>query len=149
MSEYFKKLTPIFILFGFLGWFVVGWEISRILEKPKIVEIEKTKIEVIDYEDPRLFEEAVKQASQKYGIKEEVFYAIKECEGGHLWAWNRTQDGGYFQINWKTAKQYGAKDLSDLIDPRKAADLAGKIIQKEGLEPWVTKKCIVQKLIME
>jgi len=140
------KSKLIFIVIGFflIGMFG-GYKIGKVLIKPEIIE--KEVIRVIDYDDLALFDQAVKDASLKYGIKPEVFYAIKSCEGGFLWAWSGTSDGGYFQINWKTAKAYGAKDLSDLIDPRKAADLAGKILQKEGMKAWVEKDCIIEKLI--
>ena len=129
------------VLIGMAG----GYRLGKVLIKPEIVE--KEVIKVIEYDDPALFIQAVKEASAKYGIKEEVFFAIRDCEGGHLWTWSGTSDGGYFQINWKTAKNYGAVDLKDLIDPRLSADLAGKILQKEGIDAWVTKKCIIDKLI--
>lgn len=76
------------------------------------------------------------------------FWAIIKCEGGHTFAWNKTWDGGLYQINWETAKRYGAKSLKDLIDPRLSTELAAKILQKEGLNPWrATRKCIENELI--
>ena len=147
MSRLKLKIYHLIILLGFLGWFVVGFKVSQALIKPKIIEFPVVIKEPLDWEDPLVFQLAVEEVSEKYGIKPEVFYAIRECEGGHLWAWNKTQDGGYFQINWKTAKQYGAKDLEDLINPYKSAELAAKIIKFEGLDAWRTKKCIIEKII--
>jgi len=141
-----NKLVYIVIVCLVVGM-LAGYKIGGFLIKPQIIEKEKIVEKVINYDDPALFDQAVKEASAKYGIKPEVFYAIKDCEGGFLWAWSKTSDGGYFQINFTTAKNYGAKDLSDLIDPRKAADLAGKILQKEGIKAWVAKDCIINRLI--
>lgn len=146
MSKRFSKFLRILRTLLLIAlWIVIGWCLKSLFIKVKVVTVEQIKL--VDYNDPLVFQDAVKQTSEKYNIKEEVFYAIKECEGGHLWAWSNTSDGGYFQINWKTAKSYGAKDLEDVINPYKATELAAKIIQKDGLKAWATYDCIVKKII--
>jgi hypothetical protein len=122
-----------------------GWELHKKLAEPKIVE--KPILVPIELNDPQLIETAIQDASEKYGIRKEVFEAIIKCEGGTVFGWNKTSDGGLFQINWQTAKQYGAQSLKDLIDPRYSAELAAKILLKEGLKAWRTRDCIENELI--
>jgi hypothetical protein len=133
----------IIILAGLFGWATVGYEMGAkkqiIVEKPVLVPVE--------LDDPRIIEIAIKETSEKYGIRKEVFESIIACEGGTVFGWNKTQDGGLYQINWQTAKQYGAKSLKDIIDPRLSTELAAKILLKEGLKPWRAKDCIEKELI--
>lgn len=149
MSKFSKK-TILFLLI-LIGLFIAGivggiWINQKyfptVIENPVIVK------EVLEYDNPELIEEAIKEASERHGIYEEVFWAIIKCEGGHTFAWNKTWDGGLYQINWETAKRYGAKSLKELVDPRLSTELAAKILQKEGLNPWrATRKCIENELI--
>jgi len=133
----------IIVLAGLFGWATVGYEMGVkkqiIVEKPVLVPVE--------LDDPKIIEIAIKETSEKYGIRKEVFQAIIKCEGGTVFGWNKTQDGGLYQINWQTAKQYGAKSLKDIIDPRLSTELAAKILLKEGLKPWRAKDCIEKELI--
>jgi hypothetical protein len=131
------------VLAGLFGWAKVGYEMGAkkqiIVEKPVLVPVE--------LDDPRIIEIAIQEASEKYGIRKEVFESIIRCEGGTVFGWNKTQDGGLYQINFATAKQYGAKSLKDIIDPRLSTELAAKILLKEGLKPWRTRDCIEKELI--
>jgi hypothetical protein len=131
------------VLAGLFGWATVGYEMGT---KKQIV-VEKPVLVPVELDDPKLIEIAIKEASEKYGIREEVFKAIIKCEGGTVFGWNKTQDGGLYQINLETSKQYGAKSLKDIIDPRLSTELAAKILLKEGLKPWRTKDCIEKELI--
>jgi hypothetical protein len=117
----------------------MGTKKQIIVEKPVLVPVE--------LDDPKIIEIAIQETSQKYGIRKEVFEAIIKCEGGTVFGWNKTQDGGLYQINWETSKQYGAKSLKDVIDPRLSTELAAKILLKEGLKPWRAKDCIEKELI--
>ena len=103
--------------------------------------------ELLDYEDPLLFKRAIEEVSEKYGINPQVFYAIQECEDGNIWAISKTFDIGPYQIHWPTAKEFGAKDLRDVIEPYRATELAAKIIKKKGVKAWVQRQCIMKKLI--
>lgn len=137
-------LTMFFAIFFCLGALISKKYFPRVLEKPLII----TEVRVIEYDNPELIEQSIKKTSEKYGIYEDVFWAIIKCEGGHTFAWNKTWDGGLYQINWETAKRYGAKSLKDLVDPRLSTELAAKIIEKEGLKPWkATRECIEKELI--
>lgn len=137
-------LTILLVISFGLGAIITREYFPRVVEKPLII----TEVRLIEYDNPELIEQSIRETSQKYGIEEKVFWAIIKCEGGHTFAWNKTWDGGLYQINWETAKRYGAKNLKDLVDPRLSTELAAKILQKEGLNPWqATRKCIEKELI--
>lgn len=151
MSKNIKKTILIFfrlvgvLIIGAIGGFWLNQKyFPTIVEKPVIV-VEK---EILEYDNPELIKEVIKKISQEKGINEKIFWAIIKCEGGHTFAWNKTWDGGLYQINWETAKRYGAQNLKDLIDPRLSTELAAKILEKEGLVPWrATRECIEKELI--
>jgi len=141
----FLLFTLILILIGFwLGWKSYP-KFNQI--KPQIIEkVKEVKIP-IDYDDSEYVDYCFSKVSQETGIKKEVFYAIKECEGGSAWILNKTKDGGHLQVHWETALRYGAKDLRDFVDPCRQAKIASEILKKEGISAWTTKKCIEKKLI--
>jgi len=146
MSQRLKEiLFFVIVLAGILGWMRVGYEMGSRSQKEVIIE--KPVLVPIELEDPDLIRISIENVSQKYGIRKEVFEAIIKCEGGTVFGWNKTNDGGLFQINWQTAKRYGAKSLKDVIDPRYSAELAAQILLKEGLKPWRTRDCIEKELI--
>lgn len=149
MSKFKKKIIlTILVIGGLLIAGMVGgiWLSQKYF--PKVVEKPVVVREVLEYDNPELIAMTIKEISEKYGIDEKVFWAIIKCEGGHTFAWNKTWDGGLYQINWETAKRYGANSLKDLIDPRLSTELAAKIIEKEGLKPWkATRECIEKELI--
>ncbi|MEO0291479.1 MAG: transglycosylase SLT domain-containing protein [candidate division WOR-3 bacterium] len=131
---------------SFSGGLYLGYRIKkeRIVEKPVVVR------EEVDYDNPELLDRAINEISEKYNIRKEVFKAIIKCEGGSVFALNTTSDFGLYQINLKTAKQYGAKSLKDIIEPFLSTELVAKIIQKEGLKPWrMTRECIEKELIFK
>jgi len=149
MSNTKQKIKEILffviVLLGLFGWATVGYEMGLRNQKEFIVE--KPVLVPVELDDPQVIQIAIENASQKYGIRKEVFEAIIKCEGGTVFGWNKTNDGGLYQINWQTAKQYGAKSLKDVIDPRYSTELAAKILLKEGLKPWKTRDCIEKELI--
>ena len=141
-----KKFIYVAIVCLIVGM-LTGYKIGGLLIKPQIIEKERVVSVPMELDDPQIIQMAIDNVSQKYGIRKEVFSAIIKCEGGTVFGWNKTNDGGLFQINWQTAKQYGAQSLKDIIDPRYSTELAANILLKEGLKPWKTRDCIEQELI--
>jgi hypothetical protein len=140
----------VFLLFISLligAGFYLGWETKEKFVRPQIVEkIKEVKVP-IDFDDEQYVKYCFEKVAKEENIKVEVFYAIKECEGGSAWILNKTKDGGHLQINVATAQRYGAKDLKDFVDPCRQAKIAAEILKKEGISAWVTKKCIEKKLV--
>jgi len=145
MNQKIKKiLFLLVILIGSIGWLMIGYKMGR---DQKEIIVEKPILIPVELDNPTLIETSIENVSQKYGIKKEVLKAIIKCEGGTVFGWSKTNDGGLFQINWKTAQQYGARSLKDIIDPRYSTELAAQILLKEGLKPWITRDCIEKELI--
>ena len=145
-----KKIHQVILLAGFIAWAFIGYQ-AGIRNSVQAGEVEQKKIELniirTCEENDEILKQAIERASEKYGIEEKVFWAIIECEGGKMYAISKTNDIGYYQINWKTARHYGAKTLEDVIEPYKSSELCAKIIQSRGIRAWSTRKCIEKKLI--
>jgi len=147
-----QKIIRFFLIIVtvFGGGILGGWSLFQHIQKPQIIHTETIKsVKIpIDYDDTEYIAMCFREASEKTGVNEKVLWAIRECEGGNAWALSSTQDIGHLQINIKTARLYGTKDLR-LIDPCQEALIAAKILKDRGLSAWTQKSCIEKKLLFD
>ena len=150
MSSKTKKIAFLVLAWSILvaiGGGYLGWKAYEKFRGTKVIEVERPVKILVDYDDPEYLQACLERAEKDFGINPTVLKAIIECEGGNAWTISKTNDFGYWQINIKTGKDFGAKDLKDYVDCYKAVEIVAKILKQRGIDAWTKKKCIQEKLI--